>query len=342
MSHISQNPTWKTGLSVAALALAVSLSVGGQSQAQNATKFALSLGWSEGESGQHLLNGFKDNVAKIGGTLTVADAAYDSKRQSDQIDAFIKAKPSALFVTASDPAAIAPAVKRAIDAGIPVFAADSLIPGVSVTTTAMSNNYGMGVYMLDYIAAQLRGKGKIAVIDLPANETWDLRADGMYWELQQYPDIKVVGKWSYNSTGAATPRQGADGLLTANPDIDAMWSAWDGASIAGALAAHAAGKDKVFTVGIDGGLQVFNAMMAAGSSSESTPSGVALSMAQTFYTMAATDVFYANEVLHGNKAPRIVITPVYAVTQDMLKGKPIPDNYDVPGVAEKLGWKRAL
>jgi ribose transport system substrate-binding protein len=323
---------------VAALALALALSVGSQAFAQDAPKFALSLGWSEGESGQHLLNGFKDNVAKIGGTLTVADAAYDSKRQSDQIDAFIKAKPRALFVTASDPAAIAPAVKRAVDAGIPVFAADSLIPGVSVTTTAMSNNYGMGVYMLDFIAAQLHNKGKIAVIDLPANETWDLRADGMYWELQQFPDIKVVGKWSYNSTGATTPRQGADGLITANPDIDAMWCAWDGASIGGALSARAAGKDNIFTVGIDGGRQSFNAMAAQTSSG----GGIALSMAQTFYTMAATDVFYANEFLHGNKAPRIVITPVYAVTPDMLKGKPIPDNYDVPGVAEKLGWKRAL
>lgn len=339
MCDINQIRKWRLGLSAGMLLVALSLAPAHQAQAQeNSPHFAVSLGWTEGESGQHLERGFKDAVAKYGGTLTIADAAYDAKRQSDQIDAFIKAKPSALFVTASDPAAIAPVLKRAIDAGIPVFAADSLIPGALVTTTAMSNNFGMGVYMLDFIAQQLHGKGNIAVIDLPANETWDQRADGMYWELQQYPDIKVVGKWSYNSTGAATPRQGADGLITAHPDIQAIWCAWDGASIAGALAAHAAGKDNVFTAGIDGGRQVFNAMGAT----QPGVAGVALSMAQSFYTMAMIDVYYAHQVLEGHKAPRIVITPVYAVTQDMLKGHPIPDNYDVPGQAEKLGWKRAL
>ncbi len=339
MYNVGQIQKWKVGLGAGTLLLALTLGTGYEVRAQNTSpQFALSLGWSEGESGQHIAHGFKDAVAKYGGTLTVADAAYDAKRQSDQIDAFIKAKPSALFVSASDPAAIAPAVKRAVDAGIPVFAVDSLIPGVLVATTALSNNFGMGAYMLDFIAQKLGGKGKIAVIDLPANETWDLRADGMYWELQQYPNIEVVGKWSYNSTGAATPRQGADGLITAHPDIQAMWCAWDGAAIAGALSAHAAGKDAIFTTGIDGGRQVFNAMVAT----QPGAGGVALTMAQTFYTMAYVDVFYAHEVLQGHKAPRIVITPVYAVTQDMLKGHPIPDNYDVPGEAEKLGWKRVL
>lgn len=332
----------KMTIAIAATALAIASFGVAPTVAQESYKFALSLGWSEGESGQHLLRGFKDGVESRGGSITVADASYDPKRQSDQIDAFIKAKPDALFVTASDPAAIAPAVIRAIDAGIPVFAADSLIPGALVTTTAMSNNYGMGAYMLDFIAAQIGGKGKIAMIDLPANETWDLRALGMYWRLQQYPDIEVVGKWSYNSTGATTPRQGADGLITANPDIDAIWGAWDGAAIGGALSARAAGKDNIFTVGIDGGKQVFNAMIAAPDSENGKPKGVALSMAQAFYEMAAVDVFYAYEHLAGNSAPRVVITPVYAVTQDMLNGKEIPDTYDVPGEAEKLGWERVL
>jgi ribose transport system substrate-binding protein len=299
----------------------------------NAPHFALSLGWTEGESGQHLEHGFKDAVAKYGGSLTVADAAYDAKRQSDQIDAFIRAKPAALFVTASDPAAIAPAIKRAIAAGIPVFASDSLIPGALVTTTAMSNNFGMGVYGADFIAQQLHGKGSIALVDLPANETWDLRADGFYWEMQQYPNIKVVGKWSYNSTGATTPRQGVEGLLTAHPDVQAIWCAWDGAAMAGALALHAAGKKDVFTVGIDGGQQVFNYIKSG--------VGVRLSMAQSFYTMAMLDVYYAHQFLEGHKAPRIIITPTYAVTQDMLKNG-MPNDYDVPGHAEKLGWKRAL
>lgn len=329
-------------MSVVSSALAVALSLAGIVAAsapldavaqEKSYKFALSLGWTEGESGQHLDRGYRDAVAAMGGELTVADASYDAKRQSDQIDAFVQSKPDALFVTASDPAAIAPAVKRAIDAGIPVFAADSLIPGVAVTSTAMSNNFGMGEYSARFIAEKLGGKGKIALVDLPANETWDLRAHGLRWALRQYPDIEIVGTWSYNSTGATTPRAGVESLLTAHPDIQAVWSAWDGAAMEGALAIRAAGKGGVFTTGIDGGKQVFTHI--------NSDTGVALSMAQSFYEMAQLNVYYAHEVLAGRKAPRIITTPVYAVTKDVLKGE-VPDDYDVPGRAQQLGWQRAL
>lgn len=316
----------------AAAAGVLMMAVAGSSAIAQET-FALSMGWADGESGAHLKKGFEDAVAEHGATLTIADANYDSKRQSDQIDAFIQSKPTALFITASDPAAIAPAVQRAIDAGIPVFASDSLIPGVAVTSTALSNNFGMGVYTGEYIAKRLGGEGNIGVVDLPSNETWDLRALGLKWALRQYPNIKIVNTWSFNPSGSTTPREGVEGILAANPDVKAIWAAWDGAAMEGALAIQAAGKTDVFTTGIDGGKQVFEHL--------NSETGVALSMAQSFYEMAALNVFYAYEHLAGNKVPRIAVTPTYAVTKDVLNGA-VPDNYDVPGEAAKLGWERAL
>ena len=301
-----------------------------RARAADANHFALSLGWTEGESGQHLLRGYKDTVASVGGTLTVTDAAYDSKRQADQIDAHVKSKPDALLLTASDPAAIAPAVKRAIDAGIPVFAADSLIPGAAVNTTCLSNNFGMGAATLDFIAKKLNGKGNIALVDLPANETWDERADGLRYALQRWPDIKVVAKWSYNSSGTTTPRQGVEGLLNANSNIDAIWCAWDGAAIAGALAAQAAGRN-LFTTGIDGGKQAFSTMKAG------LP--MAATVAQDFYEEAFMNVHFAANFLAGKKVPRLVITPTYLVTDAMVKAGNVPDDYDHPGKAIELGWK---
>jgi len=315
---------------LAAAALSVALTGAAAAQTH---KFALSMGWTDGESGEHLKRGFEESVKAAGGELTIADANYDSKKQSDQIDAFIQSHPDALFVTASDPAAIAPAVQRAVDAGIPVFAADSLIPGVLVNTTALSNNFGMGALTGEYIAKALGGKGSVAVVDLPSNETWDLRSDGLRWALQQYPDIKIVNTWSFNPSGGVTPRQGVEGILAANPDVQAIWCAWDGAAMEGALALQAAGKTGVFTTGIDGGKAVFDQINAK--------TGVAITMAQAFYEMAAVDVYYAYEALKGNKTPRIVGTPVYAVTRDTLNGAN-PNDYDNPGHAAKLGWQRAL
>jgi ribose transport system substrate-binding protein len=58
--------------------------------------------------------------------------------------------------------------------------------------------------------------------------------------------------------------------------------------------------------------------------------------------MAYMNAFYAHEVIAGRKAPRFVITPSYAVTQESLANIEIPDTYDQPGEAAKIGWNRVL
>jgi ABC-type sugar transport system substrate-binding protein len=102
----------------------------------------------------------------------------------------------------------------------------------------------------------------------------------------------------------------------------------------GALAIEAAGRgQEIFTTGIDGGKQAFEYIM-------SKP--MALTMAQTMYMMAAQNVAYAHQFLEGKKVPRLVLSPVYMITQEQLKGKELRDDYDFPGVVEKLGWERKL
>ena len=112
-------------------------------------KLAISQGWLDNDSGQNMNKGYKQAIKDFFGDKALKDAVfvnsnYDTKMQSEQIGTLIKTKPDALFVTASEAAAITPAVKRAIDAGIPVFAGDSLIAGTMCTTSVLSNNFGMG------------------------------------------------------------------------------------------------------------------------------------------------------------------------------------------------------
>jgi len=307
-------------------------STGARAQAAD-RKFAAALGWTTYDSGRHLQDGFNAAVKELGGTLTTTDAGFDAKTQTDQIDSLIASKPEALFITPADAVAIAPAVQRAIAAGIPVFCADSAVPGVAVNTTSMSNNFGMGEYSCEYIAKQLKGKGRIARVLLPQNESWDQRTLGMEWTLRRYPDIKIVTDWAFALAGNVTPRQAVDNILTANADIDAIWCAWDGAAVEGTLAARAADRPNLIITGIDGGSQAFNYIAA--------PSQLKLSMAQSFYEMAYLSVFYAHQHLEGKKTPRLVVTPTYAVDQSMLKDS-IPDDFDVPGRGAELGWVRAV
>lgn len=298
-------------------------------------KFAAALGWTAFDSGTHMLNGYKDAVAAMGGDLTISDAGFDPNKQSQQIDAHIANRPDALFITPADVVAITPAIKRATDAGIPVFIGDSLSIGPAFTNTVMSNQFGMGEYTMDYIAAQLGGKGKVATVRLPANETWDLRSHGMRASLARHKDLEHVADWAFAFNGGSTPRQAVDNILTANPDIDAIWCAWDGAAVEGALAVRAAGKqDQVIITGIDGGKQAFEYIKAGTS--------LKLTMGQSLYEVSWLNVFYAHQFLAGQPVPRIVISPVYPVGVEQLKDIDIPDDFDKPGRAQELGWTRAL
>ena len=303
--------------------------------AQNADKvFCASLGWTVWESGRHIVNGYKDAVARLGGQLTIADANYDVKKQADQILAFVESKPTAIFIPPADAAAISPAVQQAVASGIPIFIGDSYVPNVTVTSTAMSNNFGLGAYPAQYIADTLGGKGKVALVSLPSNESWDQRTLGAKSVFVRYPEIEIVSEIAFALGGSTTPRQVVDQILTANPELDAVWCAWDGAASEGTLAIRAAGRDVIIT-GIDGGQQSFEYIKA--------DSPFKLTMAQSFYEMAYMNAFYAQEVAAGRGAPRFVITPTYAVTKASLDPlETIPDTYDIPGEAAKLGWNRVL
>jgi ribose transport system substrate-binding protein len=174
------------------------------------------------------------------------------------------------------------------------------------------------------------------MIGLPNNETWNLRELGARQVLTNYPDIEVV-YWPYDSTGAVTPRQAIENIITANPDVVAIWCSWDGAAMEGALAAQEAGKDAVIFTGIDGGERAFEQITADGP--------FKLTMAQSIYWMSYMNAMYAQDYFEGNMVPRFVVAPVFAVTKADLDAVPAGVNaadYDKPGMYLELGWKPDL
>jgi ribose transport system substrate-binding protein len=307
-----------------------------QAAAPKSDQVAVSLGWGENESAQRFEQGYKEAFAELGWQATFATANYDPKLQSEQIDAFVKLNPKALFLTCSDPAGITAAVGRAVDAGIPVFTADCFIAGVKTISQIASNNYGMGMYNMRYIAEKIGGKGKVGMVGLPNNETWNLRELGARYILKGYPDIEVV-YWPYDSTGAVTPRQAIENMITANPDIVAIWCAWDGAAMEGAIAAESAGKGDIIFTGIDGGERAFEQIQTGGP--------FKLTMAQSVFWMSYMGVKYAEQYINGEMTPRFLVAPVYAVDKEVLDAVPADLtswDYDKPGYELKLGWTPVL
>lgn len=298
-------------------------------------KFAVSLGWMENASGQRQKLSFEEAFERAGVTdYSIVDANYDAKKQSEQIKAIIAQKPDALFITPSDPVGIADAVKEAADKGIRVYCSDGFVPGASVVSTVAFDNYAGGVATMTRLAEVLIEKYpgtadiEIAMIDLPSNEGWDARGHGAKWVLSQekYDRIKVTKTWSWDSTGAVTPRNAVDSFLSADPDekLKGIWCAWDGAVFEG-LEATAVSRPEIIFTGSDGGRQCFEKMAAY-------PEQFIMTVGESVYAMPEQLVGYAMDTVNNQRVPRIVMAPGFGITSEMITDAHSIKDYEVDGI----------
>jgi ribose transport system substrate-binding protein len=282
--------------------------------------YAVSLGWMENASGQRQKFAFEQQFKEAGITnYSIVDANYDAKKQSEQIEAFIAKKPIALFITPSDPVGISEAVKKAADEGIKVFSSDGYVPGADVASTVMFDNYAGGKATMEYLANRLieeypTGDIVIGMITLPSNEGWDAREHGAKYVLSndKYSRIKVKYVWPWDSTGAVTPTSTISSWMAAdtNKEIKAIWCAWDGAAFEG-LAVTAKTRPEIMYTGSDGGEECYKKM-------QQYPDQFVMTLAESVYAMPKQLFGYAQDSLNGERIPRIVMSPGYAISSDMV------------------------
>lgn len=123
------------------------------------------------------------------------------------------------------------------------------------------DNYGMGVEGAKYIAEKLGGQGKVLVADVPTsgNVAADRKQGFLDTIAELAPDIELIT--------IATQFNREDGLkdmadaLTANPQIDAVFSMDDETSIGALQAIAEAGRQDVKAITGGGGCQEYFNMM---------------------------------------------------------------------------------
>lgn len=179
-------------------------------------------------------------------------AATDIEGQIALIESMITQGVKGLAITPVDPT-VAPALDKAVAAGIKVVLVDNSIPNWKGQTALVStNNLNGGKIAGEYLKTVLKSGDKIGILQgVPGVPALDDRVTGM---MEGLGDIKVdvVGKGATNCTlelGTSV----AEDILTANPDLKAIYSAC-GPPIPGAVKSISnAGiaNDKIILVGFD-------------------------------------------------------------------------------------------
>ena len=177
--------------------------------------------------------------------LFIRQANDNSQLQCMQIDSFIAEGVDLLIVSPNEAEEVKPAVSRAYDAGIPVIVADRQVTGEKYTAFIGGDNYAVGLYMADWLAAQAVKNNAtkkepmqvIEIMGLVGSTPCIWRHKGLVDGLKDVKNVRLMGSGNANWF-AAPARVVTDSLLRLYPKTSAIVAQNDIMAIAAAEVAE--------------------------------------------------------------------------------------------------------
>jgi erythritol transport system substrate-binding protein len=204
----------------------------------------------------------KAKAEELGYETSVASHDDDPNKQSELIDAAISRKAKAIILdNAGADASIGP-VRKAKEAGIPVFLIDREINATGIATAQIVSNNSQGAQLgaQEFVKA-LGGKGKyVELVGKESDTNAGVRSKGYADVIGQVPAMKQVARQSANwdQQEAFTKMET---ILQRNRDIDGVIAGNDTMALGAVAALKAANLlDKVTVVGFDGSPDVISAI----------------------------------------------------------------------------------
>jgi ABC-type sugar transport system substrate-binding protein len=203
----------------------------------------------------------------LGVNLTIAlpQEEVDLEKQVAMIDAAIEKKVSAIIISASSSDGVIPEIQKARAAGIKIINFDTRISDKTLVDAYVGANDEAGAYKAGkYICKKLNGQGEVGLLEgLLAQSTGVDRKAGFERAIAECPGIKIVARtgaeWRSDLALNATQN-----MLTANPNIKAIFASNDQMAVGMVAGVKAAGKNPkdYILVGYDGILDAVNAVLA--------------------------------------------------------------------------------
>ena len=196
----------------------------------------------------------KATAESLGYTASVAAHKGDTNTESTLIDTAITNKSKAIILDPANADGSVGAVKKAVDAGIPVLLVNAEInqEGLAKAQLVSNNAQGAAIGAQQWVEA-IGDKGDyVELFGNPADNNAATRSNGYETVLSQYPDLKKVGKEVAN-WDRTQGYQKMQSLLQASPNIVGVISGNDEMALGAIAALKEAGKlGQVKVGGFDG------------------------------------------------------------------------------------------
>lgn len=195
-----------------------------------------------------------ETAKKLGYEATVAAHRGDVNEEMNLVDTAIANDSVALILDPANADGSVAAVKKATNAGIPVFLVNAEIneQGIAMAQLVSNNAQGAALGAQQFVEL-MEGKGKyVELFGAPSDNNAQTRSNGFSTVISQYPDLKEVGKEVAN-WDRTEGHDAMQSLLQANSDIDGVISGNDEMALGAIAALQEAGKlDQVIVGGFDG------------------------------------------------------------------------------------------
>jgi simple sugar transport system substrate-binding protein len=179
-------------------------------------------------------------------------SATDIEGQIALIESMVTQGVQGIALTPVDPT-VAAALDKAVEAGVKIVLMDNNIPDwENRTALATTDNYAAGVIAGKYLASVLKAGDTLGILEgVPGVPALDDRVNGMIEGLGGL-EVEVVGKTGTNCT-EELGLSGAEDLLTANPELKAIYAACGPPAAGAAQAIRNAGiaPESIVLVGFD-------------------------------------------------------------------------------------------
>lgn len=198
-----------------------------------------------------LRDGAQEMADELGFELLVTDAQDSVSTQISDIEDLIQRGVDVLIVNPTDSAAVVPAVMGANDAGIPVIAVDRGVDGGDLAYFIASDNVAGGATAAEYICEQLGGSGNVVELEgIPGVSATNERGQGFNTYMDENcSGVEIVSRQTANFNRAEGLTV-MENVLTAEPDIDAVFAHNDEMALGALQAIEASGRD-ILVVGFD-------------------------------------------------------------------------------------------
>ena len=237
-------------------------------------------------------------------------SATDIEGQIAQIESMVTQGVQGIALTPVDPT-VAPALDKAIAQGVKIVLMDNNIPDwKGRTALATTDNYAAGVIAGQYLKSVLKNGDTLGILEgVPGVPALDDRVNGMLEGLKGV-EVNIVGRAGTNCTEELGLNVAQD-LLTANPDLKAIYAACGPPAAGAAQAIKNAGiaSDAIVLVGFD---------FCCGEAEALTAGIEDATVAQFPTKMAELGVDALVKAIRGGEVPSLIDSGAALVTKDTM------------------------